>query len=671
MLVSMILRLVDEMTGPLKAAEAEVKNLEKTTEQAAAHSQQSSRITAAEFRAMTEGKKVAANNSAAAVERMSVAEFRAMEAAKVHAQEAAGAQHAHTAAVNETTSAFSGMAEQIVAVAGAYETLKLAQEAWKKGAEAQHVDIGMEAQGLDAAAREMIHKRAAELSGVYKLFSQTEIEKLAADATPILGSATHALEFLPDLLKMKTILQARDPHGGGEESFNQLIKGFEVAGYAQDPEKLHHVMDLTMKAMNAFSHTLNAEKYGQFFQFAGPAAKNLSDEFMKRALPTLLSESAGSTVGQQVQTLMNMAKGGHMMVSAAKAFYDIGMVTPGGEKRDSKGKIIGVKPGGLEGLDLLGRDPARWLESVADHARNKGMDEKAIEDLVYSLFPNRNLARLASKATGQSAQMDKDEKQVEAAPGLEAWATWMKDSSTVWKANGEQFDNLLRGATESLQPFGAAVGTALGNILAFNNAHTNGAAKTTEVGGAIAAIGAASLWAFSKGVGWFKGFSWGGAGTTAAIAETPAAAETTAAAAGGGSWLAGIAEKAGPIGAGIAVLTGLANLPAITPESIDERRKAWRNRGKDADIDTTEIDAAKDKATDAGQHIQDALNITAKPNIDSSGVDALTVKLREALAVLSQLVGGISTAKSGAASLGAQLGKSTGALHDGYVTEGR
>jgi len=350
MLVSMILRLVDEMSGPIKAAEAEVKHLEKTAEQAAQNSQQSNRMSAAEFRALTEGKKVAANNSAAAVERMSAAEFRAMDAAKAHAQEAAFAQRQHTAAVESTTGAFAGMAEQIIATAAAYDTLKIAREAWTQGAEAQHVDIGMQVQGIADAEREAIHQRAAQLTQTYKLFSQTEIEKTIQDFRPVLGTTALAMSSADMALQAATIIKARNPNGNWQDQVRDVFRGMESAGYQKDPEKLRHMLDLVLKGSNAFGDQLSLEKYGQFLRGAGAAAKDFSDEFFLRSLPTFLNEvKDGYSVGQQLSTLSSMIHKGGGGGAVAKELRDLGLIKPDHDTFTKKGDVKGFTAGGIVG----------------------------------------------------------------------------------------------------------------------------------------------------------------------------------------------------------------------------------------------------------------------------------------------------------------------------------
>jgi hypothetical protein len=78
-------------------------------------------------------------------------------------------------------------------------------------------------------------------------------------------------------------------------------------------------------------------------------------------------------------------------------------------------------------------------------------------------------------------------------------------------------------------------------------------------------------------------------------------------------------------------------------------------------VNTTQIDAATSRASEAGSQILTALNVTASPQVDSSQIDALIAKLTQAASLLAGL-----GAKAAAAAR--SIGASSAALHDGTET---
>ncbi len=78
-------------------------------------------------------------------------------------------------------------------------------------------------------------------------------------------------------------------------------------------------------------------------------------------------------------------------------------------------------------------------------------------------------------------------------------------------------------------------------------------------------------------------------------------------------------------------------------------------------VDTSQLDQAKQKATEAGQQIKTSLDVTAAPQVDTSGIDAALAKVRELSAALSAIG---AQARVAAAS----IARGSGALHDGYET---
>ncbi len=102
-----------------------------------------------------------------------------------------------------------------------------------------------------------------------------------------------------------------------------------------------------------------------------------------------------------------------------------------------------------------------------------------------------------------------------------------------------------------------------------------------------------------------------------------------------------------------------AAVPAARAETMAPQPQA--PQAAQPQVETGAMDAAVAKATEAGQQIVQALGVTAHPQVDGSSIDALIAKLREAVGLMQSLV---AQGRAAAAS----LSRGSGALHDGYET---
>ncbi len=78
-------------------------------------------------------------------------------------------------------------------------------------------------------------------------------------------------------------------------------------------------------------------------------------------------------------------------------------------------------------------------------------------------------------------------------------------------------------------------------------------------------------------------------------------------------------------------------------------------------VDTTQLDQAKQKATEAGLQIKTSLDVTAAPQVDTASIDA-------ALAKVQQLGSALAAIGAQARATAASIARGSGALHDGFET---
>ena len=701
MLVEMILKLVDNFSSGMKAPERELERFEQTAKKASLASDKingkslyDAGVRAKEATREVELFEAAVKQAAGASGTLAARDYQALmqrrpqlaqEYAQAEKEAADAAKRAkqeareHEAAARDMRGHYAGMAKDMLGMVAAFETLKLAKEAWKAGADAMHTDINMQTQGLTAANREEIHKSAAGLSQTYKLFNQTDIENIISEVIPILGDTHHALKSLPAALQAATIIRARDPKGDWEHSVNAIFNGLELAGYQKSNEKFEHTLDLVMKGTNAFGKRLTLEKYGQFLAGAGASAKGFNDEFFLRSLPTFLNEvNDGFSAGQQLATLSAMVHKGGGSGRQSQALRDAGMIDPAHIIYTQKGNYAGFSAGGIIGGDIFNQDPTRWISDVlVPKLQKMGKSEQEIDDTLYTIFQNRNAHRFAYKSKEQQDVLDRDYARSSVAPGLDAWKTWMTDASTAWASAGAKFEDSMRLASEPLQGISATLGTIAASLLAANNRTVEKTPLLGPIEGAGVLAGGA--WLAGKFMGFLKGWALKGTGLGGAAETSGAVASTEVAAATIGSRIAPIVSRfLGPLGIAYGLYEA-SNHPVEAGDREDREKgladltRRWGVRPDQATrratsgMDTGEMDEARRKADETGQAIVSSLSVTARPTVDKSD-------LREVEAILDRIAGRLAGLGTGFAGLTAganRLRTSAGALHDGPETGGR
>lgn len=695
MSVEMILRLVDQATGPLRGVVSEVEKLDKAAKN------------------LGNGAANAGGMSAAKRIEQLQAEWKAQ-------QDNIQAVKDHEKQLGRVKSAQRAMVDAAIARELGRGSMALLHHGAVAGAEGAHSEISLETQGNSVEQIREIQDKAAELSRQFKAFDKTKIETMLGDAKTFVGSLEHAMAAMPDLLRLRTIQQGQ--HGTtSDEEFNSLTKALEVGGVAADEKKLHERLETFAKIMNVFKETIHPGDFTSFYNQAGIAARTLSDNFMRGAGAHLMQEMGGGGAGNAVNMFMNALEAGTMQPKAMETMDRLGLLDPAKIRKKANGEIRWIDPGGVQGGDLARTDPDMWIDKVLRPALEKLSPEKR-DEAELALFSNSSVRKLVDKVLNQKSVVDKDRAQVEAAPGLEAADTWAKkDPTLAAHAVGAQFENLMRDAGKGLS--GAATGVL--NWMAEAEAGLSSVAKDHPVAATVAGLSAAAagFWAslklaqqaMMKAGSWFGQGAGGGEGAGAAEAASTAA--KAAPKAGGMGTLSDLAEgfknavggeeAMAELGhnAGVALKTGLVagvvgvaadyaarkaeeKLFGWTPENtakaeenIRAKGREWREKNgltlvggaRAAEIeppvqpkaDTSQIEGAADKAKEAGEALK-GLDISVAPKIDLSALVALNAEIDKALLGLKQLA---ATAKSAGASAQARarLGASpsTGSLHDG------
>ena len=477
MSVEMILRLIDQFTGPAKQAEVELERVKTAAEKLN------------QTRAGGSGGGAGGGRGPGG---MRAAEWLEQQRAlETHRKQL----EAYEAQVKRVEEAQRAMVDSFLAAKLAHGSTDLVKDAFKAGTEGAHVEVSLAASGASPEEIKDIQERAAELSRQFRLFSKSSVENMIGDAKSFAGSLEHAYEVMPELLKLRTIQQGM--HGtSSDKEFGYLTKAFEQGGVIADHEKTRQRAETFAKWMEVYRETMSVDAINEFYQgLKGPIARSLSEDFLRGAAGHFIQELGGHQAGNAFSQMYMAIVASRAQPRALAALKELGLLD---KDKITEGGPFGVRaaePGAVQGWRLFATNPDQWVRSVLGPALEKLAPEKR-EELESALFSDATARNIADKLLHQQPTIDKDASLVRAAPGLGAADTWLKDPRVAMGQASAQFENLARDAGK----WPAEIGGAAMKLIAGMEA---AAGALTEKHPAAATVGGAALAGAGMGAAWW------------------------------------------------------------------------------------------------------------------------------------------------------------------------
>ena len=281
------------------------------------------------------------------------------------------------------------------AAVSAHAVVRGAETSIEQGAELQHVRIGMEQAGIDAATRQAIEDQALQLSARYGNVSQVAIMDLAKEARSVLKDTKEVAPTTTVLAQAKSVLDASDRTGGSSEGLGKLVKGAESIGAAQDPERLAKLIDGYVKAIQVMGKTINPDQIYEFDKYLKAEGARVSDRFLMTTGLSLAQEMGGSTAGKDIaQTAKDIIGGFQNKHVPLKEMARVGMIDRGDIEwvggRNGKREAKGIKAGhkGIHGADVAATDLDVWVyKYFLPQLEKKGITEESKQlDFVSKVF---------------------------------------------------------------------------------------------------------------------------------------------------------------------------------------------------------------------------------------------------------------------------------------------
>ncbi|MGY1448693.1 hypothetical protein ACW582_16045 [Pseudomonas chlororaphis] len=246
---------------------------------------------------------------------------------------------------------------------------------------------------------------------------------LLRDAQTVFGDFHEAQMVTPLLAKMKFANAALYGEEGGamkDRAFMDMLKVIELRGGLKSQDAFEKQANMIQQVQTATGGRVGANEFLNLIKTGGVAAKGMKDANFYYAMEPLVQEMGGFRVGTGLMSGYQNLVQGRTTQRAAMELMRIGMLDPDKVEYDKTGKIKQVKPGALQGSDLMVADPFQWMKTVMLPAfAAKGItSQQAILNEIGAIFTNRTASNLYSTMFLQQGNIEKNIKLNSGAAGI-------------------------------------------------------------------------------------------------------------------------------------------------------------------------------------------------------------------------------------------------------------
>ncbi|ATU91761.1 hypothetical protein [Phyllobacterium zundukense] len=571
------------------------------------------------------------------------------------------------------------------AYSGIYMAGTLGREALTASSERQREYFRQRMADIPQNEQDQIYERSSALSQKYPSVGITDIMEMARTARNTMGSTPRGLEVLDGMVRAMVTLQSSKGLDAASDSLMRMLRGIDNLGKnsngAVGVQNVLDIIDGLTKAAQIEGADLDPGKLFDMARRAKIAGPGLSTEFLMTTAPAFMqdmtAEGFGTALSSAFKAFVTGANDSASKVNIAEqARLDI-------RKGPGKGELVNSS--------LFGTNPYEWVKRYLVPAlKADGIDMNNDTDVAKAVA---NLSR-NSMATGMITRMITQSDQVERLIGLYGRSMGTnaadrakdEDPFVAYRGFLESFNNLAASIGEKAMPVIVPGLNAISGAVNQFAAMIKAGDPAVSTGLAIGGIGAAGFGAYKVGSAVY-GLVTAGTNLNAAAAALQRAAAMQSGGSGAGDLIDGKNDNGGKAGWFAALMLkakslSLAAAPglmaeglAYTPGSSFEAqvvqqgknkeqlqrmlgylgsKEFWLGKGADPNFNAKEhfgiktglpnagaspqvMDEILRQSADVGKQMAESLSITAKPDIDGSGIKAALADAKELRAVLSGL----------------------------------
>ena len=446
-----------------------------------------------------------------------------------------------------------------------------------------------------------IRKRAAEVSRIVPMTSQAEIFKQINEMVPAFGDVKHALEFSPYFARSDALVATMLGRRQDSQSL-YMARALEGVGAMKDHDRAIRLVDMWTQAIIGSGGKMTPENLSLAATYMRGSRFGANDEFMGRVLPSLIQQSQRpSTVGQELMSLSAYIVGQRFPKDIIPEWIQAGLIDESKLRKDKFGASKkSLMPGAVVGSDKYLRNPFEWVQKfVVPILEKEGIlnDPEAVAKRISQLFPLRTAADIVTEMVTLAGQIRRDidlyrkvqppEKAIQTAVSGD-WKSAVMDFVAA-------FNDLAKAFTEPLVEPAIAAMASVANTMRAITKSLEGVSpavmQTVAVGGGLAGLVAVLRSPLLRtllggGIGFMAAGPMGalvGGGLASALTQVgTAATSATASLSGLGGGLSSLLVWLTRLSVPVAALAGAIGMKQATEEVAGmTSSQRWRHWGND------------------------------------------------------------------------------------------
>jgi hypothetical protein len=506
--VSVILRLVDQLSGPAKQAANSLRQLVIATNELRKggglellpkqirDASAGMRALQADVRAMTSSFRAASDSargmsrelkgsSAQSGFRAQVANLRQMVSLQNQLIRNQGRLNAAPAAGGRTLGRYGGL---YAFGAGAHRighglAVGLGQ-AGALQAEMSYLDV----LGIDPAQKKRIIEEARRTTGVVPNVTTAETLHTFRELRYAFANENHAIESMADMAKFQTSLSAlvsdKSKAGQLREQTYEMVKSAELRNQIKSPAEFRRFQDMILAAAHSSGGIVDPSSIFQAFKYSRGALHAYDEDFTRLFLPEIVQElQTGRGGGGRGGAGTSLAAFKRMFVDQTFALKYVpqmlkaGLIDPNKVIYGRRGKIEGLSPGAFYDQDIAARNPFEYMSRRIKPALERlGVKDfanhAAIVQAIAGLGGTEIAKQLLQIMVIQEKQMKNRAEMTKKVAGVD------KTYETVWN----NYNSSLERMKKQFEDMNAAVlKPLLPTITLFQNALTNAMSSMKRV----------------------------------------------------------------------------------------------------------------------------------------------------------------------------------------------
>lgn len=594
-------------------------------------------------------------------------------------------------------------------VAGAVDVRGLLDKGFDSAATIPQVQAQMRMRKESEGDIEKATKIAYKMSGEIKQFSAAEHLQAIYQSLSIFGDMDKAMKSAPAMQRANALIEGLSdqftrlkPFKGGSAT-KDFARVFDMMGATEDPKKMDALGEAMIKSLEQSAGDVTPSDILSSLKMARSARYGFSNDFIQNYLGGIIGDVKTKGGGGQ--------SAGTMLQSFYKNFHDLnapkyilenmaqaGLIDGTKLARTPKGKVKGPGTAEVENKKLLEDNPQLWASQVLSKYIEKkqgkltGNDEQDTPKVLAGmpLFAGERLAKdFGVSAILQRQERERDANITRKMPGIAGLDELNKSPVGVLQQFTAGVTDLFAAlAAPAVQPALAAMksmGDMARTVANFQRENPDAAPIVSGTAGAVGGAGAAGAAVVGKrmlgrlfGLGGTTPTPGGGAAPPTTPIEPPSPTTPTAPRVPGGPQASALdvaargaaraaAAAAFPITAGL-TKGDQDNLIKKLARGVQEQERAKQGpapatAGAPTASTTTPNSVAaavpntgavqarlseiQSSTTAAAEKMKDALEFTAKPTVDASGIDAAIAKAQQLKSLLDGAKASASAAGNG------------------------